>query len=281
MATKKGPAVPDEVTTFVRQLIVDRRAKGQTWDSIAAEFQVTRTTIIDLEKGSRGVGPEVEQKVANALYDGSIDRFRSVARGEDIGSGRVVERDSGVDRICMRDHPEWAAAEAIARQAVRLPPIAWEQAGAMMRFTDGPVPTITPEVIIDWARGWYAALSDEGKQEAHANEAERLAKRDAGFRAALREEGLDPRQNPEEWNFRMQILRLRADGRNDDADAIEALRTQTPGPVKAKLGKLLESLHNGFAPTFCRAERRHGKIRDGDQCVRRVPIVAMLAQGRG
>jgi transcriptional regulator with XRE-family HTH domain len=207
MATKKGPAVPDEVTTFVRQLITSRRERGDTWDKIATEFDVTRTTVIDLEKGSRGVGQEVEQKVANVLYGGSIDRFRRAARGEPT-TGSVVEYDANSSLVAVGNLPGWTTAEAEARRVVNLPP-----------------------------RAWYTATLNPEKQRAHREQAERIAEREAKFREQLTDLGLHPIHNAAEWNLRLQELRLRVEGKNAEADNLIASAGLPDGLAKAKVTK--------------------------------------------
>ena len=79
-SVREGRSAPEEVTALVTAWIEGQRAASVSFDKIAKQLGVTKTTVINIHGGSRGVGSVLESNFAALLYGGSVDALRRAAR---------------------------------------------------------------------------------------------------------------------------------------------------------------------------------------------------------
>lgn len=83
-----------EVTALVADWIREQQAT-RSFQEIADELGVSKTQVIAVTDGSRGVGPAVENAVARLLYKGSVDALRAAAK--QTWEQREAARATGAD----------------------------------------------------------------------------------------------------------------------------------------------------------------------------------------
>lgn len=80
MMDSKGRSAPTEVTRFVAEWIGARQKAGASYMDIANMIGVTKTQVINVHSGTRGVGSTMEEKFARLEFGGSVDALRDAAR---------------------------------------------------------------------------------------------------------------------------------------------------------------------------------------------------------
>ncbi len=70
---------PTELTMYVAYLIEQRREAGESYDSIAASWGTTKPHVSNIYNHLRGVGPELEGKLAAVLAGKSRDKLGQLA----------------------------------------------------------------------------------------------------------------------------------------------------------------------------------------------------------
>lgn len=107
---QEGRSAPAEVTALVTSWIEARRAEGLSFQAIADKLGVTKTQVINVHGGSRGVGTALEQNFANAEHAGSVDALRKAAREAWLASRREAPAltpnlKAAVDALRLSDPP--------------------------------------------------------------------------------------------------------------------------------------------------------------------------------
>lgn len=70
---------PSDLTLYVAHLVEERRETGESYDSIAASWNTTKPHVSNIYNHLRGVGPELEAKLAAVLAGKSRDRLAGMA----------------------------------------------------------------------------------------------------------------------------------------------------------------------------------------------------------
>lgn len=135
-----------EVTAVVTAWIETKRRGGATFQEIANELGVTKTQVIHVHAGTRGVGPVMEASFAKREFGGSVDALRKAAR------------------------EAWEANEAARPSEATLPPFLRAAIEAMR--TVGPVPDVVVDKLRQMSKGgdlqvatWCSVISDLLKLE--------------------------------------------------------------------------------------------------------------------
>ena len=100
MAQGQGKKAPEAVTQMVRDWIRDMMRAGEKPAAMAKRLGVTRTQLVNVRDGTRGVGTKLEEGFARERYGGSVDALRRAAMGlAPVGTQTVIVDDRYESRI--------------------------------------------------------------------------------------------------------------------------------------------------------------------------------------
>ena len=95
MATEaSGKKAPDAVTDMIRRWLREQERAGKKPAEIARGLGVTRTQIVNVRDGTRGVGTKLEEGFARERFGGSVDALRRAAMGlAPVGTRTIIVDD--------------------------------------------------------------------------------------------------------------------------------------------------------------------------------------------
>lgn len=104
-----GLSVPDGVSEYVGTLIRRWQNDGKSLGDIGKLLQISKTQVINVRDGTRGVGPRLERRVAELVHKGSYDSLRKEARKfapDAVETDSYPERASALRRLAGLLYPE-------------------------------------------------------------------------------------------------------------------------------------------------------------------------------
>lgn len=164
--------LPPHITAYVAHLIREWEAKSpkRPLAQLAAKLKVSRSTLIGVRDGWRGVGATLESSVARVFHGGSVDALREAAarhRDETSGATSPVTTATAAPKSAPQERPTSELRQAIAFLRDTYPPafLAYAEAKAPDAIDDGR----TRVEWLDWIRSLYGPWSRrQGESKAPA-----------------------------------------------------------------------------------------------------------------